>query len=79
MIDDQEAAEVKRIFTRLQLLVIEANYVLRALAMGGNPVPVDTVERADSITGNEYTEVLIGIPGEFNEPGGEADLPEDPA
>lgn len=55
-------AETETIFNRLRLVLAEANVVLRALSMGGTPVPVDLVERVDSVTGTEYTEIVTGLP-----------------
>lgn len=58
-----EDAILVSIWNRIIVLAFELNVQLRAASMGGNPVPVDVVQRIDPITGNEYTEVLVnGLP-----------------
>lgn len=57
-------AETETIYNRLKYALAEVNVLFRALSMGGTPVPVDLVERVDSVTGTEYTEIVAGPPRE---------------
>jgi hypothetical protein len=51
--------DLVRIFDRLVVIGLEINILLRVAACGGNPVPVDITQRIDSLSGNEYTEIII--------------------
>lgn len=65
-----DTAETASLFRRIVTAVYELNLMLRAMSMNGNSVPVDTVERTDSISGTDYSEVVVsGIPLQEEEHG----------
>ena len=44
---------------RIMLVVLDLNIKLRAAAMAGESVVIDSAERTDPITGASYTEILV--------------------
>jgi hypothetical protein len=60
MATPEEKAETASVFQRLYVRLMEVNILLRGLSSSGNRVPVDLVERVDSLTGTDYTEIVLG-------------------
>ena len=57
---------------KIMLLVLDLNVKLRAAAMAGECVVLDSAERTDPITGGTYTELLVC--GSTDEPERATDL-----
>lgn len=62
-LSESDKAERDTLLNRIRVAVFELNLLMRAASMYGVDLHIDTTERVDPITTNEYSEFIIsGIP-----------------